>query len=118
MAHENQWLEAASHWQQTLKLNPSHLEAQKALAQAKQKLGKSDETYDRGVQYYLTGQYPEALKEWKKVLARDPNRPHLAEYIEKANRMQLQQEVTQLKSEKPSTDDNVEMLSQQAYTLY
>lgn len=128
MAQKDQWLEAALSWKQALKLDPGHEPSRASLEKAEQKIrafqqkrglaSKADEHVAQGIRHYLDGRYEAAIHEWELAAALEPNRDHLAEYIEKARNKRLQEEVKNLKEEKKSSDLEVDVMTQQAYTFY
>src|SRR5262249_21645700 len=127
-ARLHQWLEAAAQWQQTLNLNPSHEEAQRAIKKAEKEIQSGsrrssietdiDKHYQAGVSSYISGRYDLALREWKKVQEVEPDHPFLREYMAQAKNKLLEQELGRYKNQKQVDEDTVAALSHRAYTLY
>lgn len=128
LAKRGEWIDAAYHWKQALKLVPDHAEAKAALAGAEREIARrrdgdngadeADAAFNTGVLFYLDGDYAAALEHWNDALARDPGRSQLREYVAKAKANQLARELDQLRAARPSPDERIETLSQQAYTFY
>lgn len=123
-----QWLDAAYEFQQTLNLVPTHKKAQSGLKKAQRNIRSTQKTknqkstwdvvYERGTRHYIEGKYGEALAEWNRLLKNRPTYPKLGEYIEKAQKMIVTEELHSLKAKTTSQDKAVLKMSQQAYTFY
>jgi tetratricopeptide (TPR) repeat protein len=77
-----------------------------------------DEAYNQGIRFFLDGQYDRALQVWNRLLASSPDRSNLREYIEKAEKMKLQEEIASLKLKQMQQNDKGDRLIRQGYTLY
>jgi tetratricopeptide (TPR) repeat protein len=123
LANKGEWLEAAFKWQQSLALDPSLTKANHGLAEAQTHLaasakGSAEESYKRGVQAYMTGDYDAAIANWEKALTHSPHNPDLREYIERAKNKKLEKQMSAMKAEQQSQSGQIEAFNREAYTLY
>ncbi|MDH5662096.1 MAG: tetratricopeptide repeat protein, partial [Elusimicrobiota bacterium] len=100
---EGQFNKAIKEWQEVLKLDPTHRGAKEYLKKARDKVaransrgkGSKDEArnpreekievyYRQGINYYLAGEFKEAIGQWGEVLKMDPQHNGARGYIAKA----------------------------------
>ena len=126
LAKQKQWIDATFHYKQALKINPAHSNAKKALAHAhkniyaskRRRKGSLETAFNVGVQHYIDGKYTKALTKWETVMKTNPDYSNVREYIAKAKAQLLEQELKTIKIQRPSKNEEVETLAQQAYTLF
>jgi tetratricopeptide (TPR) repeat protein len=82
------WLEAIAQCDSALKIDPEHLEAQRLKAQATQAQEEArshsialEVHFTQGTDFYLAGDYAQAIAEWEAMLEIDPDNPDAAQHL-------------------------------------
>jgi len=97
---QKRWEIAAQEWEKVLALDPEHTLARDKIKKAKDALNEEEEADQNlsesqkkrqmqiyfllGSEHYKNGEYEEAIKSWKEVLALDPNHKLSQEKIKRA----------------------------------
>jgi len=100
---EGEFSKAIKEWDEVLSLDPEHREAKEYKEKAKDKIsigapvekerkvalkGREEEKietyYKQGINYYLAGEFREAIGQWQEVLRLEPSHKGAREYIAKA----------------------------------
>jgi hypothetical protein len=116
---QKQWVDAVYYYRQALKRAPHNKKAKAALKKANQKIKASaNKGLGGGINHYINGDYKAAIRAWEKALKANPHQPQIREYVAKAKAKMLENEIESLKKNRPSKEETIETLSQQAYTFY
>lgn len=101
-AEREEWAEAAGQFEAVLKLDPSHAEAQAALARARQQ-AELAELYAAGREYLRAERYGDALKNFRRVRVIDKSYGRVADLIADADaaeeRLRSQREEAERKAQ-------------------
>lgn len=128
-AKQKEWIDALLYFQESIKLhgtdNPAHAEInkinnQRPLNQIKNidKKSQYQDIFDKGVSYYIQGDFTGALSAWEMIPRTNRDFPELKEYMAKAKSNILEAKLTnQLESSK-NNNQQIETLSRNAYTYY
>ncbi len=100
---EGQFNKAIKEWRQVLRLDPKHRGAKEYLKKAKDKIARANSRkgrkkgrtkspreekievyYRQGINYYLAGEFKEAIGQWEEVLKMEPSHNGAKGYIAKA----------------------------------
>lgn len=100
---EGQFNKAIKEWKEVLKIDPKHAGAKEYLKKARDKIARANSRgkgnkgtarsakeekievyYRQGVNYYLAGEFKEAIRQWEEVLKMEPSHNGARGYIAKA----------------------------------
>jgi tetratricopeptide (TPR) repeat protein len=122
-----QWIDAAASLRELQKLTPDDewmkdelkevvlLLKPDATAVGKQ---REDALFERGSQNYINGNYESALADWQKILASNPNRPLIQEYVAKAKNKVLEEKLHARGLDSNTTKKTADSMARAAYTYY
>ena len=70
------------------KVNPGFRDVKKKVASLEKRIAElAEEHYIAGMQFFIGERLPQAIEEWEKTLALDPDHPKASEDIEKARKL-------------------------------